>query len=203
MVKRIAGIIFILFCSSVAWGILGATILARTYDTDIKHMTEIFQAAGEHRGTAFVEIYQNCVIFNDNAFAYMTDKENRDDAIVHLEHGKPLVFGKGRDKGIRLNGTDLEVIALGGEHTEADCLVWDESTPGPVLPFLAAHLLPPEFPTPIGVLRAIEKPAYEQGVAEQIRDERERKGAGTLEELIWSGDLWKVGDDGAVSRWGA
>ena len=181
----------------------GATFVARGVDIFLPHLKEVLHRAARHQGSAFVEIYQNCNIFNDNAFAYMTDKENRDDAIVHLEHGKPLVFGKGRDKGIRLNGTDLEVIALGGEHTEADCLVWDESTPGPVLPFLAAHLLPPEFPTPIGVLRAIEKPAYEQGVAEQIRDERERKGAGTLEELIWSGDLWKVGDDGAVSRWGA
>jgi 2-oxoglutarate ferredoxin oxidoreductase subunit beta len=92
------------------------------------------------------------------------------------------------------------VIAHGDRFTEADCLVWDESTPGPVLPFLAAHLVPPQFPTPVGVLRAIERPTYEQGVVDQIRHERETKGAGTLEELIWAGDLWRVGDDGKVAR---
>jgi 2-oxoglutarate ferredoxin oxidoreductase subunit beta len=176
----------------------GATFVARSVDVFQAHLRETLHRAARHKGTAYVEIYQNCNIFNDKAFSYVTDKEGRDDAVVYLEHGKPLVFGKGRGKGIRLVGTELEVIELGGSgpYTEADCLVWNENADNPVMAFLAAQLLPPHFPTPLGVLRAVDRPSYEDGVIHQIEDEIGRQGEGSLEKLLRSGDTWTVGAAG-------
>jgi 2-oxoglutarate ferredoxin oxidoreductase subunit beta len=176
----------------------GATFVARSVDIFLPHLKQVLHRAHQHRGSAYIEIYQNCNIFNDHAFAYMTDKENRDDHTVYLEHGKPLVFGAARDKGIRLVGTRLEVIELGGGHSEDDCLVWDETDP--MLSYLAALMLPPDFPTPLGVLRSVDRPTYEEGVVGQVHDEQQRHGVGELTELLWSGDLWEVHGDHSVSR---
>jgi len=176
-----------------------ATFVARTADVLPKHLGEILRAAAAHKGTAFIEIFQNCNIFNDKAFAQLTEKDVRDDAVVQLEHGKPLVFGKDRKKGIRAAGLKLEVIELGGQYSESDCLVWDEASEDPTLAFIASQMGPPHFPTPIGVLRAVERPAYEQRVAAQIRSETQRLGEGSLDKLLHSGDLWTVHEDGTVS----
>ena len=177
----------------------GATFVARTVDIYQQHLKETLRRAARHRGTAYVEIYQNCNIFNDKAFTYMTEKDTRDDATLYLEHGKPMVYGKARDKGIRMNGTRMEVIHLGGGLTEADCLVWDESDENPATAFLAAQLLPPDFPTPVGVIRAHDIPSYEERVVAQIQSEIDRLGQGSLEALIHSGDTWTVHPDGHVS----
>jgi 2-oxoglutarate ferredoxin oxidoreductase subunit beta len=177
----------------------GATFVARTVDIFMPHMKETFLRAARHQGTAYVEIYQNCNIFNDRAFAYMTDKEVRDDQTLFIEHGKPLVFGKDASKGIRLRGTDLDVIELGGSIGPEDCLVWDEDRANPALAFLLAQMGPPDFPTPIGVFRAVEQPCYESAVVEQIEHAIESRGAGKLEELIYSGDVWQVDEQGRVS----
>jgi 2-oxoglutarate/2-oxoacid ferredoxin oxidoreductase subunit beta len=177
----------------------GATFVARSVDIFQQHLKETLHRAARHKGTAYVEIYQNCNIFNDKAFSYMSDKEMRDDGIVYLEHGKPLIFGKDRGKGIRLVGAELEVIELSGEFTEADCLVWNESSDNPVYAFLAAQLVPPHFPTALGVLRSVERPAYESGVIAQIQSEIDRSGSGSLEALLRSGDTWTVGADGVIS----
>ncbi|HVT61239.1 MAG TPA: 2-oxoacid:ferredoxin oxidoreductase subunit beta [Thermoanaerobaculia bacterium] len=185
----------------------GATFVARSVDIFQQHLKETLRRAAKHKGTAFVEIYQNCNIFNDRAFAYMTEKEIRDEQTIQLEHGKPMVFGKNRGKGIRMRGTALETFELGtgrgagdgdGASVEArrggveDCQVWDERADSPALAFLAAQLLPPHFPTPLGVLRCVDRPTYESLVVEQIDHEIERKGAGKLDELIASGDTWTV-----------
>ena len=127
----------------------GATFVARSVDVLQSHLKETLHRAAQHKGSAFVEIYQNCNIFNDKAFSYMTEKEARDEATVTLAHGKPLVFGKNRDKGIRLNGLEPEVIPLGGQFSESDCLVWDETSESPTLASVAAQLVPPHLPTPI------------------------------------------------------
>ncbi|HEX5761153.1 MAG TPA: 2-oxoacid:ferredoxin oxidoreductase subunit beta [Thermoanaerobaculia bacterium] len=177
----------------------GATFVARTVDIFQQHLKETLRRAAQHKGTAYVEIYQNCNIFNDKAFTYMTERDVRDESTLYLEHGKPMVFGKGRDKGIRMNGTRMEVIHLGDGLTEADCLVWDESDENPATAFLAAQLLPPDFPTPVGVIRAVEMPSYEQRVVAQIQAEIDRLGEGSLEKLIRSGDTWTVHPDGHVS----
>ncbi|MCP4204787.1 MAG: 2-oxoacid:ferredoxin oxidoreductase subunit beta [bacterium] len=177
----------------------GATFVARSVDIFQKHLQETMLRAAAHKGTAFVEIYQNCNIFNDKAFTYMTDKGVRDDQALALEHGRPLVFGKERNRGIRLKGTQLEVIELGERHTEDDCLVWDETLDNSGMAFLLAQMTPPDFPTPIGILRSVEQPAYEDQIVAQIDHEIEAKGPGTLEDLIYSGETWEVGEDGQVT----
>ena len=174
----------------------GATFVARSVDIFQPHLKATLKRAAEHKGTAYIEIYQNCNIFNDRAFTYMTDKENRDDQTLELEHGKPLVFGKDRDKGLRLNGLQLETVHLGNGISADDCLVWDEHLPQPTLAFLLAQALPPLMPTPIGIFRDVEAPAYEDGVHAQVDHEIATRGAGDLSRLIHSGDVWEVGAGG-------
>src|SRR6202035_4628059 len=170
----------------------GATFIARSVDIYQQHLKETLRRAARHKGTAFIEIYQNCNIFNDKAFAYMTEKEHRDDGTLYLEHGKPMVFGKSHDKGIRMKGTEMEVIELGSGLSADDCLIWDETLDNPATAFLVSQLLPPRFPTPIGVIRSVDAEPYESLVSHQIEAEIERKGAGKLDELIRSGDIWTV-----------
>jgi 2-oxoglutarate/2-oxoacid ferredoxin oxidoreductase subunit beta len=177
----------------------GATFVARSVDIYQKHLRETLLRAAQHEGTAFIEIYQNCNIFNDHAFEYMTEKDLRDDETLYLEHGQPLVFGKARDRGIRFSGTSLELLKFAEGFGPDDCLVWDETATNPALAFAMSHMLPPDMPTPVGVLRDVEAPAYHNQVVEQIEHEVEKHGPGKLEELIYSGELWKVSEAGVVS----
>ena len=178
----------------------GATFVARSVDIFVKHLQETLRRAAAHDGAAYVEVYQNCNIFNDGAFRYMTEKDSRDDNVVYLEHGKPLVFGKeGNKKGIRLSGTRLEVIELVGHLGPENCLVWDEDEPNPAIAFMLAQMGPPDFPTPVGVFRAVEAPRYHEGVSRQIEEQIEARGQGSLEDLIYSGELWTVGEGGQIT----
>jgi 2-oxoglutarate ferredoxin oxidoreductase subunit beta len=183
---------------SVAIG-AGATFVARSIDVFQAHLKETLKAAAAHRGAAFVEIYQNCNIFNDRAWAHLTEKEARDEALVHLEHGKPMVFGKAKDKGIRLNGTELEVLAFAGGFGPDDCLIWDETRADPAIAFMVAQMAPPHFPTPVGVLRRVDAAPFESLVVQQIQQEIGRKGEGNLEKLMQAGDVWTVHEDGTIS----
>jgi 2-oxoglutarate ferredoxin oxidoreductase subunit beta len=176
----------------------GATFVARSVDIFMGHLKETLHRAAAHKGTAFVEIYQNCNIFNDKAFTYMTEKDTKDEHALYLEHGKPLVFGKKKDKGIRMRGTQMEVVDLGDGIGPDDVLVWDESLENPATAFLAAQLLPPHFPTALGVFRAVDKPSYEARVVEQIQHETDRLGMGKLDDLLKSGDTWTVEERPAV-----
>jgi 2-oxoglutarate/2-oxoacid ferredoxin oxidoreductase subunit beta len=172
----------------------GATFVARSVDIFQTHLRDTLRRAAQHKGTAFVEIYQNCNIFNDKAFTYMTEKEVKDETVLYLEHGKPLIFGKNKDKGIRMRGTQMEVVQLGDGIGPEDCVVWDESLENPATAFLAANLLPPTFPTALGVFRAVDHAAYETRVVEQIHTETERLGVGKLDDLLKSGETWTVGE---------
>ena len=168
-----------------------ATFVARSIDVEAKHLQEIVRRAHAHRGTSFVEILQNCNIFNDGAFAALTERELKAETQLVLEHGKPLVFGKNRDKGIRLgSGLRPEVVTLGNGVAERDLIVHDEHDP--TLAYFLSRMQPPEFPTPIGVLRAIERSTYESALAEQIEVARERQGEGDLDALLNRGDTWVV-----------
>jgi 2-oxoglutarate/2-oxoacid ferredoxin oxidoreductase subunit beta len=170
-----------------------ATFVARTLDVNIKHLGMVLQRAAEHRGTAFVEVYQNCVVFNDRAFAYATDRESKAENVLELEHGKPMIFGKNRDKGIRLNGLDPEVVELGNGITEDDLLFHDERAPEPSLAYLLSRLRHEDgFPEPIGVFRAVEAAHYDDELGRQIELSRRNKGRGDLDELFHSGDTWTV-----------
>ncbi len=172
----------------------GATFVARSVDIFQVHLRDILRRAAQHKWTAFVEIYQNCNIFNDKAFTYMTDKEVKDDGALYLEHGKPLLFGKAKDKGIRMRGTQMEVVHLGDGIGPEDCVVWDETLDNPATAFLAANLLPPSFPTPLGVFRSVDMASYEERVVEQMQQETDRLGVGKLEELLKAGDTWTVSE---------
>jgi len=167
-----------------------ASFVARSVDVEAKHLQDIVRRAHEHRGTSFVEILQNCNIFNDGAFAALTEKDSKADSQLVLEHGKPLIFGKQRDKGIRMRGHSLEVVTLGNGVGDADIIVHDETDQA--LGFLLSVMTPPRFPTPIGVFHAVERPTYDTILTEQIRDAKQRQGEGNLDALLRRGDTWTV-----------
>lgn len=169
-----------------------ATFVARTIDVRVKHLGHVLKRAADHRGVAFVEVYQNCVVFNDNAWFHATDRKLKDEHTIELEHGKPLVFGKDKDKGIRLNGMEPEIVQLGDGVTEDDLLVHDEQSSEPSLAYLLSRMRYPEFPEPIGVFRAVDRPKYDVELNEQVARARQEKGEGNLDELFHSGDTWTV-----------
>ena len=152
----------------------------------------MLERAAEHKGTAFVEVYQNCNVFNDGAFDYAKDRAVKADNIIYLEHGKPLIFGKNRDKGIRLNGMKPEIVELGKGISEDDLLFHDEKTEEPTLAFLLTRMKRPEFPEPIGVLRCVERPTYDEGVNAQVKAAVSKQGEGDLDKLFNSGETWLV-----------
>ncbi len=171
-----------------------ATFIARTIDTNVKHMAETLQRAAEHKGTSFVEIYQNCVIFNDGAWGYATDPKVREENVLALEHGKPMVFGKNRDKGIRLNELKPEIVSLDAVAQE-DLLVHNEKATEPSLAYLLSRMRQPQFPEPIGVFRAIELPVYEVELMAQIEESVRSRGRGELYELYSNADTWEVSSE--------
>jgi 2-oxoglutarate ferredoxin oxidoreductase subunit beta len=171
-----------------------ATFVARSVDVFQGHLKDTLKKAAAHKGSAYTEILQNCNIFNDGAWSGLTEKEARSEHVVMLEHGKPLIFGKNRDKGIRMNGFDLEVVQLGNGVTEADLLVHNENDPRPAYAFLLASMeTQPGFPTPIGVLRSWENvPRFEELLNSQIAEVQAKRGKGDLGKLLRSGDTWEV-----------
>ncbi|MEI8254721.1 MAG: 2-oxoacid:ferredoxin oxidoreductase subunit beta [Deltaproteobacteria bacterium] len=177
---------------SVALG-AEATFVARSIDTAQAHLKGVLKKAAAHKGTACVEILQNCNIFNDGAWDPLKDKETKDDNTISIEHGKPLIFGKTKQKGIRMNGLDLEVVTL-GDVTEKDLIVHDENHPNPAYAFLLSRMDGmPGFPTPIGVLRAVQAPAFEDDMNAQLARIQAQKGRGDLGKLLRRGDTWEVG----------
>jgi 2-oxoglutarate ferredoxin oxidoreductase subunit beta len=169
-----------------------ATFVARTVDVNVKHLEMVLRRASEHRGVSFVEVYQNCLVFNDGCFDYATNRERKADNLVELEHGKPLIFGKERNKGIRLNGLQPEIVELGNGIAEDDLLFHDEKTPEPSLAYLLTRMRHPEFPEPIGIFRDVDLPRYDDELNKQVDAVKEKKGEGDLEALLNSGDTWTV-----------
>jgi 2-oxoglutarate ferredoxin oxidoreductase subunit beta len=167
-----------------------ATFVARSVDVEAKHLQEIIRRAHAHRGTSFVEILQNCNIFNDGAFEGLTDKDRKADHQLVLEHGKPLIFGKNRDRGIRLgNGMHPEVVTLGNDGiTERDLIVHDEQDP--TLAYFPSRMQPPQFPTPIGVFHAAQRETYDAAVNTQLKAAQTKPA--DLDNLFTRGDTWTV-----------
>jgi 2-oxoglutarate ferredoxin oxidoreductase subunit beta len=169
-----------------------ATFVARALDSDPKQLCEVLERAARHEGTAFVEIYQNCVVFNDAAFEY-SHKSQRAENTLYLEHGKPMIFGKQREKGIRLIGTHPEVVTVGkGGVAMDDLLVHDERAAEPTLAYLLSRMRHPDFPEPVGVFRCIEEESYERRVYEQLEEAKGRLGVGDLAGLLKSGETWEI-----------
>lgn len=170
----------------------GATLVARTMDRDPKHLQEMVRLAEKHSGAAFVEIYQNCNVFNDGAFFAYTEKDTRDDNVVYLEHGKPLVFGKAKDKGIRLNGSTPEVVSTSdGKYSVNDLLVHNESDS--TLAFVLANMIHnPALPRAMGVFLSSDRPTYEIAVRDQITKAKTKKGKGDLQALLDGDETWVI-----------
>jgi len=175
---------------------LGAecTFVARSVDIYSQHLRETLMRAAAHKGTAFIEIYQNCNIFNDHAFEFMTERGSRDDNQIILEHGKPLTFGEGGKKGIRVakGGFSPEVVDLeANPEAEQELLIHDEKAPSAGLAFLLSTLREPVWPTPIGVFRSIDAPTYDAEMNAQINDVKDKRPT-SLTSLLEAGDTWTV-----------
>jgi 2-oxoglutarate ferredoxin oxidoreductase subunit beta len=170
-----------------------ATFVARTHDLDRKHMMEMFRRAHDHTGAAFVEIFQNCNVFNDGAFEQITAKDQRADMLIPLEHGKPIRFGANGEKCVVLDGQGHAEIADVAAVGEDAILVHDEARPDPGLAFMLSRLSHgPYEPTPIGVFRAVERPDYATMLQQQLLDAQQRRGPGDLATLLASGASWQV-----------
>jgi 2-oxoglutarate ferredoxin oxidoreductase subunit beta len=175
--------------------VIGAqgTFFARTIDTNPKLMTEIFVQAARHKGTSMVEVLQNCVIFNDDAHAAITARENRDDFQLHLTHGQPMLFGKDRRKGLRLNGLKLEVVTIGENGvTESDILVHDAHQEDPTLHLMLARLAPPHYPMALGVIRQVRAKTFDEAVAEEAQRVKQTARYNSVDELLRSGETWQI-----------
>jgi 2-oxoglutarate ferredoxin oxidoreductase subunit beta len=170
-----------------------ATFVARSLDLDVKHLGATVQAAARHKGVSFIEVYQNCNIFNDGAFEYFTERSVRTDHMIYLEHGQPMIFGKERNRGIRMNGAHPEVVEIGVNGvTVDDLLVHDIHLKDPSVAFMLARMEYPDFPQPVGIFRAVERDTYEDMMEAQIEAAVAKQGAGSLEKLINSGETWVV-----------
>ncbi|WP_432018814.1 2-oxoacid:ferredoxin oxidoreductase subunit beta [Streptomyces sp. 1222.5] len=172
-----------------------ASFVARTIDSDRKHLTEVLRAAAGHPGTALIEIYQNCNIFNDGAFDALKDKQQAEEALIRLEHGQPIRFGADGSRGIvRDQRTgDLKAVTVTAEN-EADVLVHDAHSASPTTAFALSRLADPDtlHHTPIGVFRSVERPVYDTAMADQLDTAVEQKGKGDLAALLAGGDTWTV-----------
>ncbi len=170
-----------------------ATFVARSIDTEAQHLAEVLRRAAKHSGTAFLEIYQNCNVFNDGAFDSFTDKAVRAERQIRIEHGKPLVFGANNDKGLVLNAKTLtlEVVPVGaGGRPLEDILVHDETNPA--FAQLLARMPYPEFPVAVGVLYAITRPTYDGTIRAQQKAAKEKLGNGDLGKLLRGGNTWTI-----------
>ncbi len=171
-----------------------ATFVARTIDSDRKHMTEVLRAAAHHEGTALVEIYQNCNIFNDGAWEPLKDNDSRDDMLIRLVDGEPIRFGKDNEKGvIRTSEGHIAVVNV-SEVGEESIIRHDAHAKDPGLAFALSRLSNPRSlnDTPIGVFRDIERPSYDRLVREQLDDVITKSGKGDLQSLITGNDTWNV-----------
>ena len=177
---------------SVAVG-CGATFIARSIDTNVKHLADTLQKAAEHQGTSFIEVYQNCNIFNDGAWKYATDRATKQDNVLELEHGKPLIFGAESNKGIRLNGLNPEVVELGNGIAEDDLLFHDAKAPEPTMAYLLSRMQQPEFPEAIGIFRQIDAPVYDDQLNAQVEAAQQAAPDAKLNDLFNSGNTWEVG----------
>ena len=168
-----------------------ATFVARSIDRYPSHLQKMLGRAHGHKGASFLEVYQNCLIFNDGAFRLLTEKETKGDHVLELENGKPMIFGKEKNKGIRLDGFKPEVVTLDGDYSTDDLLIHNETDKN-IADVLTNFTYDSEFPTPIGVLFVAKMSTYEDRLDEQIKTAKEQLGEGNLEALIRGADTWEV-----------
>ena len=175
-----------------------ATFIARSMDRDPKHLQTLLTRSHQHKGASFLEIYQNCNIFNDGAFEIFTEKSTKADHDLFLEQGKPLVFGANQNKGIRLNGLQPEVVELGEHYSAEDCWIHDErdfyKAQTLIRMFDDPHQSNAQFPRPFGVFYETDRPCYEDMMAMQIEETIAAKGKGNLDQLLRGREVWEIKD---------
>jgi len=173
-----------------------ASFIARSVDTHSEHLQEMMHRAGEHSGAAFLEVLQNCNIFNDGAWRDFTDKSVKEDRMLVLKHGEPMIFGAEKNKGIRLNGLQPEVVTIGENGVSvADLWVHDEKDPDATRTQILSRMWWPDFPVPVGVFRRVPRPTHDQLLVEQVESAkaaRATKGPVDLQKLLAAGETWTV-----------
>ncbi len=170
----------------------GASFVSRVYDTDVKGMEAIFLEASKHQGTSFIEIYQNCNIFNDKVFEKYTHRDTKEDTTIFLEDQKPLIFGKNKDKGIRLKGFSLEVVDLNKEKSD-NLLIHSVKEDSELQAYLYSTMdTNPNLPAPFGIFRKISKGVYETTLEHQVKEAKKNKPTNDYQTLLQSGQTWKI-----------
>lgn len=170
-----------------------ASFFARAVDTNPKMMTEVFIEASKHKGTSLVEVFENCVIFNNKVHELVTGKDFRDDNQIYLEHGKPMIFGKNSDKGLVLEGTHLKIVKIGENgFKKEDVLIHDAKSPDIALHYMLARMTYPEFPVAMGVIRNIDAPIYETMLYDQVKTAKSQAKVKNVNELMRSGNTIKI-----------
>jgi 2-oxoglutarate/2-oxoacid ferredoxin oxidoreductase subunit beta len=180
---------------SVGELVIGAKgkFFARTLDSNVSLSTQIYIEAAKHNGTSVIEVLQNCVIFNDGIHESVTGKDVRDDRTVILRHGEPMIFGKGNDKGLILDGLKLRVVKIGENgFSEKNILVHDAYEPNPGIHYMLANMRYPEYPVALGVIREVKGPTYENDVEAQIAEVQKSSKIKCMDDLLNSGSVWKV-----------
>ena len=173
---------------ALAFGASG-TFIARTIDKELKHMGDIVKQSSEHKGTSFVEIYQNCNIFNDGAFSNLTDRDVKSDNVIALEEGSPMLFGKEKDKGLILDGTNFKVVNIGSNHSIDDLVVHNPKNRNLGL-LLSEMTYNEDLPVPIGVFYKEDKPTYDTMMVDQISTAKEK--SIDLQSIIKGPNAWHV-----------
>lgn len=166
-----------------------ASFIARTFDKDIQHMEKVFQLANQHKGTAFIEVLQNCVIFNDGVYDEVTEKQFRMERMIYVEHGKKLLFGKDNEKGLGLRNNQLEIISA-VDHPE-DVSVFNEED-SRFLSEMIKNESNHDYPLPVGVLYKTTRKTYEEEVEYQINHQKQIKGQPDLYKILYSGEIWEI-----------
>lgn len=169
------------------------TFFGRTLDVDLKSAQMTMMAAAKHKGTSVIETLVNCVIFNDGAHSWLSEKENRYDRLIILEHGKPMIFGKNNDKGLVLDGFQLKVVTLGENGvTEKDLLVHDAHCEDSTLQLKLAMMEGPDFPVAVGVIRDVETETYDEAMTKQLEEVQAKSKIKTFDDLIDSCEQWDM-----------
>lgn len=176
--------------------VLGArgTFFARSLDVEVALTQQLCEAGAAHKGMSVIEVLQNCVIFNDKTFAKFTaTKELREEKTIILRHGEPMLFGKDKKKGLRMNGLELEVVTIGENGiTEEDILVHDAHQPNPTIHMMLVNMKGPDFPVALGLIRDVQEGSYDERVCEQVADVQCKCQIHNVDELLNSGSTWEV-----------
>ncbi len=175
--------------------VMGAqgTFFARIVDTEPKKMKSIILEAGHHDGTSVIEVLQNCVIFANKVHEDITGKDVKDDHQIFLEHGKPMIFGKDRDKGLILDGLKLRSVTIGKNGiTEKDILIHDAKNPDNTLHYMLARMSLPELPVATGIIRSIDAACYDRMLEKQVEESQAKTDIKTMQDLLNSGNTWEI-----------